>query len=31
VFAFAFPSRRADDAAAAGTKRPEAEIGAASE
>ena len=31
VFAFAFPSRRADDAAAAGTKRPEGEIGAASE
>jgi signal transduction histidine kinase len=31
VFAFAFPSRRADDAAAAGTKRPEAEIGAATE
>jgi signal transduction histidine kinase len=29
VFAFAFPSRRADDAAAAGTKRPEGEIGAA--
>ena len=28
VFAFAFPSRRAEDAAAAGTKRPEAEIGA---
>lgn len=31
VFAFAFPSRRADDAAAAGTKRPEGEIGVASE
>jgi signal transduction histidine kinase len=29
VFAFAFPSRRAEDAAAAGTKRPEAEVGAA--
>ena len=31
IFAFAFPSRRADDAAAAGTKRPEGEIGAAVE
>lgn len=29
VFAFAFPSRRAEDAAAAGTKRPEADVGAA--
>lgn len=29
IFAFAFPSRRAEDAAAAGTKRPEAEVGAA--
>lgn len=29
IFAFAFPSRRAEDAAAAGTKRPEADIGAA--
>jgi signal transduction histidine kinase len=31
VFAFAFPSRRTDDAAAAGTKRPEGQVGAASE
>lgn len=29
IFAFAFPSRRAEDAAAAGTKRPEADVGAA--
>lgn len=28
IFAFALPSRRADDAAAAGTKRPEADVGA---
>ena len=28
IFAFAFPSRRAEDAAAAGTKRPEADVGA---
>jgi signal transduction histidine kinase len=31
IFAFAFPSRRAEDAAAAGTKRPEAEVGAANQ